>query len=386
MAWLASPQLDGPHRRAESASPVAAPPTAAAALREPGWPIDPETRRLMETRFGRDFSNVRVHTGPAAAASARELDAPAYTVGRHLVFGDGSYAPETAGGRALLAHELAHSVQEGGLASEPHRALEVEPRGSAAERLAETVARGVRRGPSAGAAAAVGRPAVGRLLRATRNFELTFDDGPHTAELGKGKNRTEKVLDTLKAKGSIKAGFFIQTGVSYRGASAVGRQLVARMHKEGHTVGIHTGGKKDHELHTEAEKPGRLEGELKSAKQYVKDVTGEEATLVRPPTGKSDNAVEATYGKVGLTNLLWDIDGDGGGSLSLADLKDRFTKQLSRIAAGGWKPGRKRDAVVVLYHDIQKGTADNIGAIVDHIKNTTSKLSSGKESAAFRAP
>jgi peptidoglycan/xylan/chitin deacetylase (PgdA/CDA1 family) len=285
-----------------------------------------------------------------------------------------------------LAHELAHTVQERGAASEPGRTLEVEPRGSAAERSAEAVARGVRQGPTAGAAAAAGRPAVGRLLRATRTYELTFDDGPHAAALGTGTNRTEKVLDTLKAKSAIKAGFFIQTGVSYRGASPVGRTLVARMHKEGHTVAIHTGGTKDHELHTEAEKAGRLEGELKSAKKYVKDVTGEEATLVRPPTGKYDKPVEATYGKVGLTNLLWDIDGDGGGNLSLADLKDRFTKQLAPIASGGWKPGRKADAVVVLYHDIQKGTADNIGAVVDHIKDTTAKVSGGKDTAAFRAP
>jgi peptidoglycan/xylan/chitin deacetylase (PgdA/CDA1 family) len=258
----------------------------------------------------------------------------------------------------------------------------VEPRRGAAEEAATRVGEGIRRGPAAATQAASGGAAAGRLLRATRNYELTFDDGPHAAPLGGGKNLTENVLDTLKDRGSLKAGFFVQTGVSYRGANPVGRALIARMHKEGHTVGIHTGGPKDHELHTEAQKAGRLDGELKSAKKYVKDVTGEEASLVRPPTGKYDMAVEATYKSVGLTNLLWDIDGDGGANLPLAELKDRFTKQLAPIASGGWKP----DAVVVLYHDIQRGTSNNLGAIVDHIKDTTNKVSGGKDTAALRAP
>jgi len=135
----------------------------------------------------------------------------------------------------------------------------------------------------------------------TWTYELTFDDGPHIAALGKGLNRTEKVLDTLKARG-IKAGFFIQTGVSHRGASEVGRALVKRMHDEGHTVGIHTGGKKDHELHTTAQKNRRLKGELRSAKDYIEKITGEEPRYVRPPTGAFNPAVSATYARVGLEN------------------------------------------------------------------------------------
>jgi len=342
----------------------------------------------MEVRFGQDFSAVRVHCSPAAATSADELDTPAYTVGRHLVFADGRYDPDTPEGQGLLAHELAHTVPERSAQIDPARSLGVEADDGAGERLAASVTQAVDHSPAAARQAAAARPATGRLLGATRNFELTFDDGPHTAELGSGKNRTERVLDTLKAKGSLKAGFFIQTGVSYRGANPIGRQLVARMHKEGHTVGIHTGGgdEHEHEDHPVAQKAGRLQGELEKAKTYVKDVTGEEAKLVRPPHGRFDKDVLATYGKVGLTNLLWDIDGDEGRSLGLAELKDRFTKGLAPIASGGWKPGRKPDAVVVLYHDIQKGTSENLGELIEHIRDETKSVSGGKDAAAFRAP
>jgi hypothetical protein len=66
----------------------------------------------MEPRFGHDFSQVRVHTEAKAAESARAVNALAYTVGRALVFGAGQYAPGTTEGWRLLAHELAHTVQQ----------------------------------------------------------------------------------------------------------------------------------------------------------------------------------------------------------------------------------------------------------------------------------
>jgi hypothetical protein len=66
----------------------------------------------MEPRFGCDFGHVRVHADGKAAESASALDARAYTVGHHLVFGAGQYVPENAAGKVLLAHELAHVVQQ----------------------------------------------------------------------------------------------------------------------------------------------------------------------------------------------------------------------------------------------------------------------------------
>jgi hypothetical protein len=146
------------------APPGPAPAIVSDVLRSPGQPLDRSTREAMEPRLGphlagvparsvssattdrptvgsvhdpaeheadavarridttpagpvgprADLADVRVHTDARAAASARAVDAEAYTVGRHVVFGAGAYAPHTARGRALLAHELTHAVQAGG--------------------------------------------------------------------------------------------------------------------------------------------------------------------------------------------------------------------------------------------------------------------------------
>ncbi|MEJ2404028.1 MAG: DUF4157 domain-containing protein [Candidatus Thiodiazotropha sp.] len=80
-----------------------------------------QTRAFFEPRFGHDFSRVRVHHDPAAAASAEEVAAHAYTVGHHVVFNRGQYAPDTHGGRELLAHELAHVVQQSSASVAPAR-------------------------------------------------------------------------------------------------------------------------------------------------------------------------------------------------------------------------------------------------------------------------
>jgi hypothetical protein len=86
---------------------------AARVLGQPGTSLEPATRIAMERRLDFDFSRVRVHTGDEAAESARLLGAHAYTVGSHVVFADGAYAPARPDGRRLLAHELAHVVQSG---------------------------------------------------------------------------------------------------------------------------------------------------------------------------------------------------------------------------------------------------------------------------------
>jgi hypothetical protein len=98
-----------------SAGPEAAGPAQAYvddALASPGRPLDPRTRRAMETRFGYDFSAVRIHDDGRAAATAADLDAAAFTVGHDIVFGDGRFDPSSAEGRRLLAHELAHVIQQ----------------------------------------------------------------------------------------------------------------------------------------------------------------------------------------------------------------------------------------------------------------------------------
>lgn len=76
-----------------------------------GRPLDPDTRADMESRFGADFGDVRVHTGQAARDSAAAVHAQAYTVGSDIVL-SGGYDPGSAQGRHLLAHELTHVVQQ----------------------------------------------------------------------------------------------------------------------------------------------------------------------------------------------------------------------------------------------------------------------------------
>lgn len=89
-----------------------APPLVRNVLNSPGRPLDVETRSFMEPRFGYDFSGVRVHNDEQAAASARAVSANAYTTGSHVVFGTGQHKPNTPGGQRLMAHELAHVVQQ----------------------------------------------------------------------------------------------------------------------------------------------------------------------------------------------------------------------------------------------------------------------------------
>jgi Domain of unknown function (DUF4157) len=78
----------------------------------PGTPLDASTRGRMEAAFGHDFSRVRLHTDPAAASLSARLNAHAFTVGNDVAFASGAYQPDTVLGDTLLAHELAHVVQQ----------------------------------------------------------------------------------------------------------------------------------------------------------------------------------------------------------------------------------------------------------------------------------
>ncbi len=77
-----------------------------------GAALPASERRFFETRFGHDFGDVRVHADAEAGALARDLNARAFTMGTDVVFGSGEFSPGAAGGRFLLAHELAHVVQQ----------------------------------------------------------------------------------------------------------------------------------------------------------------------------------------------------------------------------------------------------------------------------------
>ncbi|MBL9135484.1 MAG: DUF4157 domain-containing protein [Verrucomicrobiales bacterium] len=91
-----------------------APPLVNEALGRLGHSLDPAIRTQMEAGFGHDFSQVRLHTDTLAAASAKAVNARAYTVGSDIVFASGEYRPDTLDGRRLLAHELTHTLQQAG--------------------------------------------------------------------------------------------------------------------------------------------------------------------------------------------------------------------------------------------------------------------------------
>jgi len=127
-------------------SMTAAPVSVSETLRRSGEPLDAATRDYMESRFGHDFSRVRVHSDSTAGESARAVEALAYTVGRDVVFTPGQYAPSTAAGRRLLAHELAHVVQQSSGAANMQARLEIgrsdDPAEAEADHAAERVTHG----------------------------------------------------------------------------------------------------------------------------------------------------------------------------------------------------------------------------------------------------
>lgn len=104
------------------------PPQVGSALAASGRPLDATTRSFFESRFGHDFSRVRVHTDDAAAASVR---AHAFTVGERIIFAANQYRPTTHEGRRLLAHELTHVVQQSGAdSSGPGRQATLQRKGN----------------------------------------------------------------------------------------------------------------------------------------------------------------------------------------------------------------------------------------------------------------
>jgi hypothetical protein len=134
-------------------------------------------RSEFELALGADFSLVRLHSGREAGASALALGARAYTLGSDIVFAPGHYAPETAAGRALLAHELCHVAQDGGRRVAPGDSVRIDAPGSRQEREADHVERrileagagaapplGVSRSGSAPGPAVLHRSLLGSIL------------------------------------------------------------------------------------------------------------------------------------------------------------------------------------------------------------------------------
>jgi Domain of unknown function (DUF4157) len=131
---------------------AAVPPSVYPVLQSAGQPLESPTRRMMENRLGHDFARVRVHVDSQAAASAHEVKSLAYTVGQHIVFASGRFAPHSAAGQRLLTHELVHTMQQGHAAAAhaPAGGLKMGGQSDSFEREADDLA-----------ASALGRPAAG---------------------------------------------------------------------------------------------------------------------------------------------------------------------------------------------------------------------------------
>ncbi|MEE8294891.1 MAG: T6SS effector amidase Tae4 family protein [Sphingomonadales bacterium] len=84
-------------------------------LRGGGTPLPKTSKAFFEPRFGQDFSKVRLHTDAKASQMADSIQAKAFTLGNDIAFAKGAYNPESQSGKQLLAHELTHTVQQGGV-------------------------------------------------------------------------------------------------------------------------------------------------------------------------------------------------------------------------------------------------------------------------------
>jgi hypothetical protein len=174
-----------------------------------GRPLDRGERDFFEPRFGRSFDAVRVHDGPQADRAARDYDAQAYTVGQDIVFGRGQYRPGTQPGRELLAHELAHTVQQRDGRVATQRQAAVSMPGDPLEREADAMAGAVLRSaapqePRATGSAAVQRfelPSLPSLEEVESAGEALIDDplgtlGGAAGEVAEELGIPTDVLDT----------------------------------------------------------------------------------------------------------------------------------------------------------------------------------------------
>jgi CubicO group peptidase (beta-lactamase class C family) len=137
-----------------------------------GAPLPGALRERFESSLGADLSGVRLHTGEASAEAAGAVGAKAYTVGNDIHFGAGHYDPSSSDGLFLIAHEVAHTVQQQGGAPHRQNKLEVSTPGDAAEVEADRAAAAMVRGHAA--ALGTSAPRLHRKEEGPANTEPTF--------------------------------------------------------------------------------------------------------------------------------------------------------------------------------------------------------------------
>lgn len=110
------------------------------ALGQPGRPLDSGVRQVMEQRFATSFADVRVHDNAASHGASRVLGAEAFALGQHIHFGPGRYRPANRDGLGLIAHELAHTIQQRSMAATSSPDIELGAADSPLEREADRAA------------------------------------------------------------------------------------------------------------------------------------------------------------------------------------------------------------------------------------------------------
>jgi hypothetical protein len=164
-----------------------------AAMRVPGVPLAPHERAHFEAAFGCDLSQVRVHTDERATAAASAVNAHAFTVGRDIFFAAGAYEPATARGRTVIAHEIAHVLQDPRAvdAGELDTAVEITSPGDAAEWTAEAAVESIADGRMPQARSTAQRARIARLVAGLLDRRDANDPAQLVARL------TETVRTTL---------------------------------------------------------------------------------------------------------------------------------------------------------------------------------------------
>ncbi len=157
------------------------------AAASPGEPLPDGLRDRLGAALGSDLSPVRVHTGPDSANAAATLRARAYTIGQDVHFGEGRYDPASPEGERLIAHEVAHTVQQGAAQASPQCDLEVSEPGDAHEVEADRFSDAFAAGGTA-AVSPVGRGTVSRAM-----IQRQEETGP-SATPGSGETATKDSL------------------------------------------------------------------------------------------------------------------------------------------------------------------------------------------------
>ena len=202
-----------------------APPIVHDVLRSSGQPLDSGTRAFMEPRFGYDFSRVRVHTDSRAAKSAEAVKAQAYTVGSNIVFGANPGGAGNVSQQRLLAHELAHVVQQGG--RQPGGSLQVAPATDSAEGAADRAADQV----LSGGPVPNSTKAEGRLQRLGANANCSKEqaDAIHQG-IYDANNWCKKAATALAANPLAPATLtFLQRNFGASGTAANAATIAARL-------------------------------------------------------------------------------------------------------------------------------------------------------------